>query len=132
MVQHMGNNGSGVPYFLSKVDGKIVKPGEVDTLYYQSDRTITFIKGSSTPLWGDDVYEIAGSGSGRNAQKTFYAMTISEPLIKEVLGCRYFVKGKVEVQPQGKALRTIDFGDGSCDKNATVTINNKVYNLQLR
>lgn len=58
-------------------------------------------------------------------------MTITKPLVKEVLGCRYFTQGKIEMQPQGKALRVMDYGDGSCDNDATVTLNNKVFNIKL-
>ncbi len=131
IIENKGVNGSMQPYFTSKVEGKVLKPTVLDTLYYQANRTITWTQGSGTPVWGDDIYEITGTGSGRNEFKTFYAMTITEPLVKEVLGCRYINKGKIEMQPQGKALRTIDFGNGSCDKDATVTLNNKVFHINL-
>ena len=131
VVENKGLNGSSQPYFTSVIAGKVMKPGVADTLYYEANRTITWTQGSTTPVWGDDIYEITGTGSGQNELKTFYAMTITQPLIKEVLGCRYINQGKIEMQPQGKALRTIDFGNGNCDNDATVTINNKVFNIKL-
>ena len=126
-----GKNGAGQPFYTSTIAGKLLDPNQIDTLFYESERTITWVQGSNTIVYGDDVYEISGNGSGRNALRTYYAMTITQPLIKDVLGCRFFNKGRIEMQPQGKALRTIDFGDGSCDNDATVTINNKVFNIKL-
>ena len=131
VVENKGLNSASLPYFISTVNGKMIKPGELDTLYFQANNTITWVQGNTTPIWGDDIYQISGTGSGRNAQQAFYAMTITEPLVKEVLGCRYINKGKIDIQPQGKALRVIDFGDGTCDNDATVTLNNKVYNIKL-
>jgi hypothetical protein len=130
-VENKGKNGAGQPYYTNRIEAKLLKPGFLDTLYYDANRTLTWVQGSETPVWGDDIYQITGTASGRNALKTFYAATITEPLINDVLGCRYFAKGKMEMQPQGKALRTIDFGNGNCDQDATVTINNKVFNIKL-
>ncbi|HOZ50745.1 MAG TPA: hypothetical protein PLU17_02735 [Chitinophagaceae bacterium] len=131
IITHNGFNGSAQPFYTSIINGKVLKPFTADTLYYEANRTITLVQGSDTPVWGDDIYQITGYGSGRNALRTYYAMTISQPLFKEVLGCRFINKGRIEMQPQGKALRTIDFGDGSCDNDATVTINTKVFNIKL-
>lgn len=131
IVENMGLNGASQPFFSSVVNGKMIQPGSVDTLYYESNKKVTWISGSDTPVWGDDVYQITGNGSGRNALRTYYAMTITSPLIKETIGCRFINKGTIEMQPQGKALRTIDFGNGSCDNDATVTLNNKVFNIKL-
>lgn len=131
VVENKGKNSLGQTWFTSNIDGKVLQPLVVDTLYYHANREIAWTEGESTPVWGDDVYEITGTGSGKNALKTFYAMTITEPLIKKVVQCRFYSKGKIEMQPQGKALRTIDFGDGTCDKDATVTFNNKVFHISL-
>ncbi len=131
IIENKGLNASSQPYYSSMVEGKVLRPDALDTIYYQANHTITWIQGNTTPIWGDDIYHITGTGSGRNELKTYYAMNISAPLVKDVLGCRYYTQGKIEMQPQGKALRTIDFGDGSCDNDATVTINNKVFNIKL-
>lgn len=132
VVTNRGLNGASQPKFTSVINGKVLKPGSLDTLFYEAQRNIVWTEGSTTPVWGDDVYEITGTATGKNELKTFYAMTITQPLVKEVLGCRYFTKGKIEMQPQGKALRVMDFGNGSCDNDATVTLNNKVFNIKLK
>ena len=42
-----------------------------------------------------------------------------------------FTAGVLEHTPGGKATRYIDYGNGSCDDQATVTINGHVYTITL-
>lgn len=42
-----------------------------------------------------------------------------------------FVSGKIEYTPGSRAMRLIDYGSGTCDFNATVTINGQVYDITL-
>jgi hypothetical protein len=57
-------------------------------------------------------------------------MNIIQPLVKEI-GCKWITSGKVEIQPTGKLLRTVDYGNGTCDKDATLLINGNTYNITL-
>lgn len=77
----------------------------------------------------DDVYEITGSASGSKNGNS-YTMTIIQPLVR-ALACNWISSGKMEIQPSGALLRTIDFGAGTCDDQATVTIAGTVYNITL-
>lgn len=110
----------------------IEKASSGGTITFISNRVRTWVAGETTLVWSDDIYEITGSGSGKNANGINYTMNIVEPLVKEVYGCPYITKGKIEIQPQGKALRKLDFGSGTCDNDATVTINSKTYNIKLK
>jgi hypothetical protein len=48
------------------------------------------------------------------------------------IGCRrHFTQGLLQHTPGGKATRYIDFGNGACDSDATVTINGTNYNITL-
>jgi hypothetical protein len=48
------------------------------------------------------------------------------------IGCRkHFTQGVLEHTPSGKAMRTIDYGNGACDDQATVTINGNTYTITL-
>jgi len=111
-------------------NGKILKGAILDTLYWNANELRTWTVGEDTPMWLDDVYEITGKSTGRNTNKIYFAANITEPIIKEV-SCRYINRGKVEIQPQGKALRMLNFGEGTCENDATVEINNKRYNIKL-
>ncbi len=47
------------------------------------------------------------------------------------MSCRNIVAGQLAITPDGKATRYINFGTGTCDNDATVTINGNVYNITL-
>jgi hypothetical protein len=42
---------------------------------------------------------------------------------------RRITKGTVELNPEGKNTRTIDFGNVECDNEATVTVNGKTFKI---
>ena len=127
-VTNMGHNSLGHSYFSIIVSGLIVKPNG-DSITWNANRTRTWTQGESTPTRMDDVYEVTGSASGTKGS-TSYTMTIIQPLVRS-LSCNWISSGKVELQPSGKALRTIDFGSGTCDNTATVTIGGVVYTITL-
>ena len=48
------------------------------------------------------------------------------------IGCRkHFVSGTIEHTPSQKATRKLDFGDGTCDNKAVVTIEGKDHAIEL-
>lgn len=130
IVKSKGLNLVGQKYFEIETAGKIVTTLGADTVYWNAERLRTWIQGQNTPIWGDDVYELQGTGNGINGNKQYYSMNITEPLYKEV-ACRYITKGKIEMQPQGKALRTLNYGNGDCDAISNVLINYKSFNVDL-
>ena len=82
--------------------------------------------------WSDDIYSITGSATGTSASQNNFSATITSPLIKK-MNCRHIVQGTFTFDPgNGKPVRTVDFGNGTCDDIATVTINGNVYTIQLR
>jgi hypothetical protein len=114
---------------INAVNMKITKAdGKVHT--WNSNRRRTMVAGQSTLIWQDDRYEITGTADGVNARGISYTAVITEPLYRS-LSCRWIDQGKVEITPQGKRTRTIDFGDGSCDNQATISIGNRTRNITL-
>ncbi|HNB81034.1 MAG TPA: hypothetical protein PLP34_02895 [Chitinophagaceae bacterium] len=129
-VSNMGHNAAGQTYFQVNVNGLVVKALTGDSISWTSTRTRTWTQGESTiGDKTDDVYEITGSASGTKGS-TSYTMTIVQPLVK-ALSCGYISKGIMEIQPSGKLLRSIDFGNGTCDNTAQVTIGGNVYTITL-
>jgi hypothetical protein len=104
----------------------------LDTLVWNADRDRTQTEGSTTPVWSDDVFEYIGSGNGLNEYKVYYASNIIKPLVFDRVLCKHINEGKVELQPQGHALRTINYGEGNCDDDATVVFNSKMFNIKLK
>ena len=128
-VTNMGHNNSGHLYFTIQVNGLITNPGGQQRSW-TSSRQREWIQGESTLVWGDDIYLVSGSASGTSFAGRAFSVTILTPLRIE-LSCRYIVSGSFRLTIQGRPDRTLDYGNGACDANATVTINNHTYNIIL-
>lgn len=68
----------------------------------------------------DDVYAITVNGSGTNPNGKTYTCTTLSPLVKS-MDCDWIVSGKLEVKVGNLPKKTLDFGDGSCDDQATLS-----------
>ncbi len=131
-VENKGRNILNQIHFDHTVDAKFLRADTLykDTVRFQADRTITWISGDDTPIWSDDVYEYIGEAYGRSMNNEYFALNITSPLVREVM-CRYIKAGRLDLQPQGKSLRKVDYGDGNCDNNVSVEINGKRYAFEL-
>ncbi len=110
---------------ITRVDGT--------TVIWNSDRTRTRIDDNSTPLiYWDDSYAISGSSNGINAKGVAYTMTIdaTKPLVT-VGGWKYFVSGAVLITTE-KRTALLDYGDGTKDAKATITINGVTKDINLK
>lgn len=131
-ITNNGRNSSGNLSFTVQVAGGKVTSPEGDVISWESTRTKEWIAGESTKLYiWDDVYSITGNASGVNREGRNYTASITNALRKEI-GCRWIVSGTFEVAPQDLDTRTIDYGDGTCDNKAIVTVNNKQKEITLR
>jgi hypothetical protein len=97
----------------------------------ESIRTRTWVAGINTPfnIW-DDEFEIEGEASGINRNDQDYTHTITNPLLWKRT-CRWIVSGTVEMVV-GENTVSLDYGDGECDYNATLTINGESKIIKLR
>jgi hypothetical protein len=127
-VTNMGKNSFGQPFYNITVNGTVTMiDGEVFT--YNSNRVRTWTSGYTSLLnFLDDEYDITGSADASSTNGNSYVALITSPLHIKV-GCAFIVSGTLEFTPSGKALRTIDYGSGSCDNTFTVTINGKTYTI---
>jgi len=99
---------------------------------WHSTRNREWIAGDTTAIWNDDEYLVTGSANGKSFSGTGFSASITQAL-HVILGCQWrIVEGKFTLTPEGKAARNFDFGDGTCDVNATVTIGDKTYEVNLR
>lgn len=102
------------------------------TIKYELDKTVTlYSKGN--PVNTDPVAEIYGTASGVNRQGRAFSVNIPQtsPLIKHK-SCQYIDKGVMELTPDGFKTRTVDFGNGVCDDNATFTVNGSTVAFKLK
>lgn len=100
------------------------------TLLWNCNRTVTWTAGWLTPMQEDDVVEISGSNNGTDRNGKTFSATITSPLVRN-MGCAWIQQGIVQLTPQGKPTRTINFGNGTCDNQGTITINGISYNFQM-
>jgi len=129
-ITNNGRNSAGFLNWTIAVNASItLENGQ--TISWNSTRQRTWIAGESTLKdWTDDKYEITGTTSGVNRKGVNYTCNITAPLLVD-LSCnlRRITKGVVELIPEGKKTRTIDFGNGECDNEATCTVNGKVFKI---
>lgn len=96
--------------------------------------------GSSTPIsWTTALIGLSGSANGTTAGGDNFSASVTSQLIRN-FNCspdanhphrHPFVQGAIDFTPGTKATRHIDFGNGNCDLNASVTINGNTYNITL-
>lgn len=119
------NNGNPL---LTRSSNLLLVSATNDSVQRTTNRSIEMIVGYSTPARTDDVFLISGSSSTTRNGFTF-SQTINTPLRKEV-SCNWLVSGNMTMT-RGTNSRTIDFGNGSCDDQATVTMNGRTRTITL-
>lgn len=129
-IDHLRDNGNGNPQSTIHVNLTITWPdGTV------GDRTGTLVRewvtGHNTLLdWTDDVFHVTGNWSTQFDNGNIYTATITTTLVRE-LNCIHFVSGIIDFNYAGLEF-TGDYGNGSCDNDAVITLSNGVqYNINL-
>jgi hypothetical protein len=120
-VTNAGMNGANQPFFDVVVNQTLTYP-DGDQSTYNSVRTRTIVEGASTEGRADDVWEITGDASGTNRNGVDFTMTITTPLVK-AMTCDWISEGIIEFTANNRT-RTLDFGDGTCDQDATLLLAN--------
>jgi len=132
-ITNKGHNAAHHLVYEINANMTIIKASGAGTISWTSIRQREWTTGETTISWLDDTYSITGNASGTTANGNTFTSIITTPLIRNMAaGCRrHFTAGVLEHTPGGKATRIIDFGSGSCDDQATVTINGHVYTITL-
>ena len=121
------------------IDARLTKPN-ADFIEWNSTKTITQLEGLLTPDFPrDDVFKIEGHSHGRARRGNLlvaWESAIVQPLIKRFL-CRWIVSGRVRTVRLNSTTNTpwvavLDFGNGHCDSQATITINGVTHQITLR
>ena len=116
---------------LSKPSGNFIQ--------WSSHKVISQTAGMATPDQPlDDVYDITGYGHGRmqrNDDLYAWQSQITEALQKR-LSCRWITKGTIQVRREtlpssSPFTASFNFGSGSCDFLAQLTLNGLVKDVQL-
>lgn len=127
-VTNMGLNNNNQPYFNVQIDGQatLTSGNVVD---YTSTRVRTWNSGFTTPLNRlDDIYDISGNATAVYSTGGGYTANTTTPIRIQV-GCSFPTQGVLEMTPVNKSTRTINYGDGNCDAQFTVTVNGNTFNF---
>ncbi len=132
-ITNKGHNAANHLVYEINANMTIEKANGGGTITWSSIRQREWIAGENTVSWSDDIYSITGTANGTTSNSNSFSSTITSPLIRNMaVGCRkHFTQGILEHTPSGKAMRTIDYGNGTCDDQATVTINGNTYTITL-
>ena len=98
---------------ITRVDGKFHT--------WSSTRDREMLAGYNTSVWLDDEYQLTGNASGVIQNNINYTANITTPLHR-LMSCKYIDKGVIEFSNDKGATRVIDYGNGTCDNQATVTV----------
>jgi hypothetical protein len=100
------------------------------TTAYTIRQTHKQIEGTRTPLNPrDDVYEVTSFMTSTMPDGTKSNWESTTPLVK-ANNCRWIQKGKVTVKMNNETS-VLDYGNGTCDDDATITTNGVVRNIKL-
>ena len=131
-VTNDGENDEGnICYSIELTGGKITTPDSI-VITRESVRTREWVAGSDTwwNIW-DDVYFITGQTTGTNFRGVGYSRTIIIPL-EWAATCRFIKSGSIDIVVGENDPITLDFGDGECDNEATVSRNGETKTILLR
>lgn len=128
LIKYEGRNDMGNLQYTITVNAKLTKANG-NIVSWNAVRNREWVAGEGTTTWTDDVYSLTGTASGSTSSGLLYTANITRAVIFD-FGCQYRVtSGTIELLPQGKRTRIIDYGNGTCDQAFTVTIGNKTVTV---
>jgi len=121
---------AGISFTTKVTSGKITFPDA--TFYnYAGDKTIKMTAGMSTPTDpSDDVYSITGSNSISSSAGNSLVANITTVLSKSYT-CKHVSSGIVSFIYNNNIHGTLDFGNGTCDDQATIKVGTFTKNITL-
>jgi hypothetical protein len=121
------STGTYIEYAVNVSGGKITSSGGASATWASTRTRQTYVDKTGKVLF----HLISGSANGINFHGTAYTVDITTPL-KVVPGCRWIEAGVINIIPQNKATRTVDFGNSGCDRLANLIINGHSYQFEMR
>lgn len=130
IITNRGLNSSSLMYWT--VEASNMKLTSTDGYWrsWSSNRHRELLSGGGDNQWANDVYRINGSADGTNSNGFDFTIMIND-LVRDN-SCHWITSGSIAITPSNRITRTIDFGNGSCDDQATVTVGNKTTSISLR
>jgi hypothetical protein len=131
VVTNKGHNSNGNLWYTVVITNAVITaPDGSWNVSFNSNRTREWIAGEPTAVLSDDVYEISGTMDGYSRTGNHFTASTTTPVRFE-LSCAWIVSGIIVVAPDNVSPRTINFGSGTCDNDATVEVNGNTYDVEM-
>lgn len=112
---------NGISWTRQITNGRVTEPLSGYYWTHEGTKNVTQTAGANTPLnLLDDVYSVTGTHTVTNPAGKTRTVTITEALEKKTT-CHNVSKGKMKIQATTH-FAILDYGDGTCDNIATITI----------
>lgn len=116
--------------FNSQITNGIFSFPSLTNFHYSHNKTIKItLNQIFNPL--DDVYTLTGNSNFTASDGSSLVLTVTTPLTRAAT-CAYIGGGVVSFVYSNDIDGTIDFGDGSCDNSAQLTIGSSTTTITLR
>ena len=118
----------------AKITGAKLTYENGNFIEWNSEKTLHMSEGFGTLNPHDDVFQISGSsnGSTQRGDKLFqWSAETTSPLIKKFT-CKRIVQGVITYKRNNDKTAVLDYGDGSCDNKATLTVGSWSVEITLR
>ncbi|MBK7572266.1 MAG: hypothetical protein IPI10_11805 [Bacteroidetes bacterium] len=97
---------------------------------WNSVRNREMVAGYGDNDWQNDDYLINGTADGTNSNGDAVNCVLTD--LRREHDCHWITSGTLQITPASRPVRTIDFGTGTCDDQATVTKNGVSRTITLR
>jgi hypothetical protein len=130
IVTNNGLNANGnMTWTINAQNMRIIRP-DGRWREWNSQRTREMIAGYGDSTWVNDIYIINGTETGSNSAGHSISLVLTN--ITRDHSCHWITSGTIAMTPNNRPVRTIDFGNGTCDDIATVTVNGNSRTIHLR
>jgi hypothetical protein len=126
---------------------QIIKPNNQGTITWNCTRTKELLntndpncyQGQNLPIiWSKAKIKINGSANGVNAKGDNYTL-MAKDLVRDFTCSPYpsapnrhpFISGTIEYTPGNKPTRYINYGNGTCDAEASITVNGVTFSFTI-
>lgn len=131
-ITNLGLDANNNPHWKVEVNGQVIKANNGGTIGWNCIRTSTWANGSSTPInWTDDEWVVDGTARLTTTSQVVWDIDITKSLHR-AMSCYYIDEGTVEFNTAGLATRTVDYGNGACDNDATYSVSGVTIPFKLR
>ena len=136
-VINNGKDANGIFSYTVNIKNGQLTNANGKTIKYDAVTTRRWVEGAETNFWTDglagifdDVWEVEHDANGVNRLGTAYEVTTTTMLRRE-LDCRWLTMGVLELKQDGQPDVTLDYGAGTCDNKATLSIGSYTQEITL-